>query len=289
MNSIKNILITGANGQLGTELKNVLSGNSDYILFLTDVDSLDICDEEAVDRFVAENKIQLIINCAAYTAVDKAEENQDLCRAINADGVESLGRAAAKHNARIISISTDYVFDGNACTPYTEDLATRPVSVYGKTKLEGEQRLFAVCPDAIVIRTAWLYSPYGKNFVKTMIELGRSRSELNVVFDQVGSPTYALDLAQAIASIICADWKPGIYHFSDEGAISWYDFTLAIHRLAGITSCNVLPCRSSEFFTLARRPSYSVFDKAKIKATFGLTVPHWEQSLAHCIKRILNN
>lgn len=289
MNNRKNILITGCNGQLGTELSNILSQANEHNLFLTDVDTLDICDETAVNNFIASHNIHYIVNCAAYTAVDKAEENQDICRAINADAVEILGRAATEHSARLISISTDYVFDGTSCSPYTEDMLTNPVSVYGATKLEGEQRLFSVCPEAVVIRTAWLYSPYGKNFVKTMIELGKSRSQLNVVFDQVGSPTYALDLAAAIARIIDAEWTPGIYHFSNEGAISWYDFTMAIHRLAGITSCQVLPCRSSEFFTLAKRPAYSVFDKSKIKNTFALSIPHWEKSLEHCITRILNN
>lgn len=288
MNSLKNILITGANGQLGSELRIALDNISGFNLFFTDIDTLDITDETEVNNFIKDNKIHIIINCAAFTAVDKAEEAQDLCHAINADAVEILGSAAAKYNARIVHVSTDYVFNGEACTPYTEDQPTQPVSVYGKTKLEGEQRLMNAAPQAIIIRTAWLYSPHGKNFVKTMIELGKSRTELNVVFDQVGSPTYALDLANAIAAIVQSPWIPGIYHFSNEGAISWYDFTKAIHRIAGITQCNVLPCRSAEFFTLAKRPPYSVFDKSKIKNTFKLEIPYWEDSLRHCINRLEN-
>ena len=224
------------------------------------------------------------LSAAAYTQVDKAEDNVELCRKINAGAVENLARAAASCGARMIHVSTDYVFNGRGYRPYTEDMTPEPQSVYGSTKLEGEQALQSLCPQSVIIRTAWLYSPYGNNFVKTMMRLGTERDELSVVADQIGTPTCAADLARAILAVLTAEtFVPGIYHFSDEGACSWYDFTVAIHRLARI-SCRVNPIRSDEYPSRAHRPFYSVLDKSKIKQTYGITIPHWYESLSHCIE-----
>lgn len=282
------ILITGANGQLGREMRRVLTGNVRFDAIYTDVEELDITDAAAVQQFFKDNRpIDFVVNCAAYTAVDRAEEDSALCRKLNVDAVGILAQAAHDNGAKMIQISTDYVFNGKHCTPYTEDDPTCPNSVYGETKLEGEKLLLSIAPESVIIRTAWLYSPHGKNFVKTMITLGHTKPELKVIFDQVGTPTYAFDLADAIMRIIKApQWMPGIYHFSNEGAISWYDFTKAIHRIAGITTCSVKPCRTADYPTAAARPAYSVLDKAKIKSTFRITIPHWEESLEQCIKRI---
>ncbi|OUN73687.1 dTDP-4-dehydrorhamnose reductase [Barnesiella sp. An55] len=280
----KKILITGANGQLGHEMRNILEGDSRFECIFTDVAELDICDADAVNRAVAENRVDYIVNCAAYTQVDKAEDNVELCRKINAGAVENLARAAASCGARMIHVSTDYVFNGRGYRPYTEDMTPEPQSVYGSTKLEGEQALQSLCPQSVIIRTAWLYSPYGNNFVKTMMRLGTERDELSVVADQIGTPTCAADLARAILAVLTAEtFVPGIYHFSDEGACSWYDFTVAIHRLARI-SCRVNPIRSDEYPSRAHRPFYSVLDKSKIKQTYGITIPHWYESLSHCIE-----
>lgn len=280
----KRVLITGANGQLGHEMRNVLNGDDRFEAIFTDVAELDICDAEAVNRAVADNRVDYIVNCAAYTQVDKAEDNVELCRKINATAVENLARAAAACGARMIHVSTDYVFNGRGYRPYTEDMTPAPQSVYGSTKLEGEQALMRLCPQSAIIRTAWLYSPYGNNFVKTMMRLGTERDELSVVADQIGTPTCAADLARAILAVLTAEtFVPGIYHFSDEGACSWYDFTVAIHRLAGI-SCRVKPIRSDEYPSRAHRPFYSVLDKSKIKQTYGITIPHWYESLSHCIE-----
>lgn len=280
----KRVLITGANGQLGHEMRNVLDGDDRFEAIFTDVAELDICDAEAVNRAVADNRVDYIVNCAAYTQVDKAEDNVELCRKINATAVENLARAAAACGARMIHVSTDYVFNGRGYRPYTEDMTPDPQSVYGSTKLEGEQALMRLCPQSAIIRTAWLYSPYGNNFVKTMMRLGTKRDELSVVADQIGTPTCAADLARAILAVLTAEtFVPGIYHFSDEGACSWYDFTVAIHRLAGIT-CRVKPIRSDEYPSRAHRPFYSVLDKSKIKQTYGITIPHWYESLSHCIE-----
>ena len=280
----KRVLITGANGQLGHEMRNVLNGDDRFEAIFTDVAELDICDAEAVNRAVADNRVDYIVNCAAYTQVDKAEDNVELCRKINATAVENLARAAAACGARMIHVSTDYVFNGRGYRPYTEDMTPDPQSVYGSTKLEGEQALMRLCPQSAIIRTAWLYSPYGNNFVKTMMRLGTERDELSVVADQIGTPTCAADLARAILAVLTAEtFVPGIYHFSDEGACSWYDFTVAIHRLAGIT-CRGKPIRSDEYPSRAHRPFYSVLDKSKIKQTYGITIPHWYESLSHCIE-----
>ena len=286
-----NILITGANGQLGHEMRNVLADDQRFNAIFTDVAGdditlLDITDEDAVERMVADNAITIIINCAAYTAVDAAEDNEPLAARLNADAVGILARVAKRHGARMVHISTDYVFDGRGCIPYTEDMPTCPQSAYGRTKLDGEHLLLdTLGDDAIILRTAWLYSPYGKNFVKTMLALGKDKPALKVVIDQVGSPTCAADLARAIVTVITADeWHGGIYHYSNEGVISWYDFTKAIHQLAGITTCDVQPCHSDEFPAKAHRPAYSVLDKTKFKTTFGVRVPYWLDSLEQTIK-----
>ena len=285
----KNILITGANGQLGREMRKVLDSDIFVNAIYTDVEELDITDAAAIDSCIESNKVEYIVNCAAYTAVDAAENNVELCTKLNVEAPTLLAQAAHKHGAKLIHISTDYVFDGTSCRPYREDDKICPTSVYGSTKADGEKHILDVAPESIIIRTAWLYSPHGKNFVKTMIELGRSRETLRVVSDQVGTPTNALDLASVIKTFIdCDEWHPGIYHFSNEGAISWYDFTMAIHRIAGITTCHVLPCMTEDYPTAATRPHYSVLDKSKIKATLGIEIPYWEESLEQCIK-ILSN
>ena len=289
-----NILITGANGQLGHEMRNVLSEDQRFNAIFTDVAGeditpLDITDETAVERMVADNAIQYIVNCVAFTAVDAAEDDEPTASRLNAEAVGILAHVAKRHGARIVHVSTDYVFDGQACTPYTEDHPTHPQSVYGLTKLNGERLLLkTLANDAIILRTAWLYSPYGKNFVKTMITLGQTKPALKVVFDQVGSPTCAHDLAQAIVTVLSADeWHSGIYHYSNEGVISWYDFALAIHRLAGITTCDVQPCHSDEFPAKAHRPAYSVLDKTRFKTTYAVRVPYWQDSLADTVKTLL--
>ena len=283
---MKNILITGANGQLGNEMRLLSSENNQYNYFFTDVHELDICDEQAIQTFVTENQIDVIVNCAAYTAVDKAEDNADLCRKLNAVAPGYLAKAAESRGAAMIQVSTDYVFNGTNHIPYTEEEPTCPASVYGNTKLEGEQNVMSNCSKAIVIRTAWLYSTFGNNFVKTMIRLGKERESLGVVFDQIGTPTYARDLAKAIYAAINKGIVPGIYHFSDEGVCSWYDFTLAIHRIAGINTCKVSPLHTADYPAKAARPHYSVLDKTKIKKTFDIEIPHWEVSLQECINDI---
>lgn len=288
---MKNILVTGAYGQLGNEVRILSANYPQYNFMFTDVDSLDICDKTMLMDFVQGNDIRYIINCAAYTAVDKAEDEQALCEKINAKAVKNLGEAAQSVGAGVIHVSTDYVFNGKGYMPYTEDMPTNPCSVYGKTKLKGEKALLKACEKAMVVRTAWLYSPFGNNFVKTMRKLGAERQELNVIFDQVGTPTYAEDLAAAL--LVMMDQtidqdhdKAGIYHFSNEGVCSWYDFTLKIHQLSGITTCQVNPIETKDYPTKAARPHYSVLNKAKIKATFGVKVPHWEVSLQRCIEAL---
>ena len=283
-----NILITGANGQLGNEMRILGAQQSQHKLFYTDVEDLDITNKSAIYDYVSNNDIELIVNCAAFTAVDRAENEEPLARLLNALAVLNLGEVATEKGAKIIHISTDYVFDGKAYTPYRETDCPNPASAYGRTKLEGEQLLMQACPAAVIIRTAWLYSEFGNNFVKTMLRLGRERDSLNVVFDQIGSPTYALDLAQAIMTIINADkWIAGVYHFTNEGVCSWYDFTKAIHQLAGI-ECNVTPIRSEQYPTPTERPHYSVLDKAKIKEDYGVAVPHWHEALQRCVSKLTN-
>lgn len=282
-----NILITGCNGQLGNEMQLLEKENPQHKYFNTDVAQLDITNPEAIEEFVSYNAIDIIVNCAAFTAVDKAESSQELCHLLNAKAPEYLAAAIAKRGGYLVQVSTDYVFDGTNHTPYTEDEATCPNSVYGSTKLEGEKLAMAACANTMIIRTAWLYSTFGNNFVKTMIRLGQEKPELGVIFDQIGTPTYAGDLAAAIMAAINHGIVPGIYHFSNEGVISWYDFTKAIHRIAGITSCHVKPLHTAEYPTPAARPHYSVLDKTKIKQTYGIEIPYWEESLEKCVAKLL--
>ncbi len=289
MQSKHTILVTGANGQLGCELRRLGEASPNRYIF-TDLAELDITDREAVENMMQSEKADIIINCAAYTNVERAEEEADLAERINASAVKSLAHAAAKNDATLFHISTDYVFDGKANTPILEDMPTRPLGVYGRTKLQGEKAIAASGCKAIVIRTAWLYSEFGNNFLKTMLRLTAEREHINVVFDQVGSPTYAGDLALAIFSIIEGDMfsgNEGIYHFSDEGVCSWYDFAVEIARAVGNTNCHINPCRSKDLPTKAQRPAYSVLDKDKIKRTFGIEIPQWRESMFYCLKRLL--
>lgn len=295
-----NILVTGANGQLGNEMRIVSGQTADNYIF-TDVVNiegvettlLDITDAEAVRRIVKENGVRCIVNCAAYTNVDKAESDDALCRKLNAEAPKILAGAMKEVGGLLIQISTDYVFGGDPYnTPCREDQKGTPTGVYGATKLEGEQNIEAVGCDHVIIRTAWLYSEFGKNFVKTMLNLTATKPKLNVVFDQAGTPTYAYDLALVIKTVL-ADYaaenpqsgysKTGVYHFSNEGVCSWYDFTKKIAELAGNTGCDIQPCHSDEFPSPVTRPAYSVLDKTKIKQTFGVSVPYWTDSLKICM------
>lgn len=276
-----NILVTGANGQLGSELRKIGFSALDEV-FYTDVAELDITDYAAVEKFVKDKEIDTIINCAAYTAVDKAEEEPQLAAKINTEAVANLARAAAKEGCLLIHISTDYVFDGTGTKPYTEKDKPCPVSVYGKTKLAGEEAILKSRCFHIIIRTAWLYSSFGNNFVKTILRLAAERPEISVVSDQVGSPTYAGDLAAAIVGIMDSEERiehEGIYHYSNEGVCSWYDFAAEIVRLSG-KECRVKPVTTAEYPTKTQRPAYSVLDKSKIKKTFGIEIPEWKDALA---------
>ncbi len=281
---METILITGSHGQLGNEMQQAAVRFPQFNYIFTDVEELDICDKTSLDAFVKAHKVNVIVNCAAYTAVDKAEDDVELCYKINADAVRNIGEVATANNLKVIHVSTDYVFDGTNYMPYTEDQPVCPATVYGKSKLAGEQALMASCKESVIIRTAWLYSSFGNNFVKTMLKLGSERDSLNVIFDQVGTPTYAADLADTILKIISHEtFNPGIYHFSDEGVCSWYDFTKTIHRIAEIT-CDVHPIETKDYPARTPRPHYSVLNKAKIKAAYEITIPHWEESLEKCIK-----
>ena len=281
-----NILITGCNGQLGNEIQKLEKVNPQHTFFNTDVAELDITNQLAIDQFIQENKIDGIINCAAYTAVDKAESNKLLCTALNAEAPAYLAMSIEKRGGWLVQVSTDYVFDGTKHTPYVETDTPCPDSVYGSTKLAGEIAVQKLCKKTMIIRTAWLYSTFGNNFVKTMIRLGKEKSELGVIFDQIGTPTYARDLAVAIMTAVNKGIVPGTYHFSNEGVISWYDFTKAIHRIAGINGCHVKPLHTAEYPAPANRPHYSVLDKTKIKDTYGIEVPYWEESLQECITEL---
>ena len=282
-----NILVTGCNGQLGNEIQLLEKENSQHTFFNTDVEELDITDQLAVEQFVAQNKIEGIINCAAYTAVDKAESDKELCTSLNTVAPAYLAAAIEKRNGWMIHISTDYVFNGTKHTPYVEEDTPCPNSVYGSTKLAGELGVMKFCKKSMIIRTAWLYSTFGNNFVKTMIRLGREKKQLGVIFDQIGTPTFARDLAVVIMTAVNKGIKPDVYHFSNEGVISWYDFTKAIHRIAGITTCQVMPIHTTEYPTPASRPAYSVLDKTKIKQVYGVEIPYWEESLEECIKALV--
>ena len=281
-----NILLTGCNGQLGNEIQLLEKDYGQHRFFNTDVAELDITNQLAVADFVGRNEIDGIINCAAYTAVDKAEDNKELCTTLNTVAPAYLAAAVEKRGGWIVQVSTDYVFNGKAHKPYVETDTPSPDSVYGSTKLAGELGVQKFCKRAMVIRTAWLYSTFGNNFVKTMIRLGKERAELGVVFDQIGTPTYAGDLAKAIMTAVEKGIKPGVYHFSNEGVTSWYDFTKAIHRIAGITTCKVRPIHTSEYPTPANRPHFSVLDKNKIKETYDMEIPYWEESLHKCIEKL---
>ncbi len=281
-----NILITGCRGQLGNELQLQEAKHPSHHFFNTDVEELNICDQAAVDAYVAENQIDGIINCAAYTAVDKAESDKEKCTTLNTVAPAYLANAVEQRGGWIIQISTDYVFNGKGYLPYKEEDTPSPDSVYGSTKLASELGVSKFCKNAMVVRTAWLYSTFGHNFVKTMIRLGMERKEIGVVADQVGTPTYAHDLASALLTIVEKGIKPGVYHYTNEGVASWYDFTKAIHRIYGIQGCNVKPLHTDEYPTPAKRPHYSILDKTKIKKAFGIEIPHWEESLKDCIEML---
>ena len=278
-----NILVTGANGQLGMEMRNVSSSSADMYIF-TDVAELDITDADAVDRVIASEKVDVIVNCAAYTNVDKAEEDEQTADLINHRAVAILASAAAKYGATLIHISTDYVFDGRNCVPYKEDDATSPTGAYGRTKLAGEHAVIESGCRYLIFRTAWLYSPYGKNFVKTMMKLTAEKDSLSVVFDQVGTPTCAADLAALIYKVITDRMldRQGIYHFSNEGVCSWYDFAVEIRDICGNT-CDISPCHSDEFPSKVRRPHFSVLDKTRVKETFNAKITYWRDSLIKTI------
>ena len=283
-----NILITGANGQLGRSLRR-LGGVSPHNYLFTDVAELDITDAAAVLRTVEERRIDVIVNCAAYTDVERAEEDEPTAELLNHKAAGNLAAAAKATGATLFHVSTDYVFDGTAHTPYTEDGTPSPLGAYGRTKLAGERAGMASGCRYLIFRTAWLYSEYGNNFLKTMLRLTSERDTLQVVFDQIGTPTYAGDLALAIFSIIESEryaGNEGVYHFTDEGVCSWYDFATEIAAAAGHDSCHIIPCHTSEFPTKAARPAYSVLDKTKIKTTFQMDIPHWRESMIYCLKQI---
>ncbi len=284
-----NILVTGANGQLGNEMRIVSRNSQDHYIF-TDVAELNITNAMAVEKIVNDHDIKAIINCAAYTNVDKAEDDYDFAELLNATAVKHLAQAIKKNDGILIHVSTDYVFGGTKNnTPCSEDEPANPTGVYGITKLHGEQSIIEVGCKHLIIRTAWLYSEFGKNFVKTMLNLTATKPNLNVVFDQVGSPTYAYDLAQAIFNIVenrKYEGQDGIYHYSNEGVCSWFDFTKMIAEYAGHTDCDIQPCHSDEFPSKVVRPSYSVLDKTKIKKTFNIHIPYWTDSLKRCLAEL---
>ncbi len=288
---MKQVLIIGSEGQLGIEIKERCKKLPELQFTFTSLETLDVTNTEDLTKTIQAKDYSYIINCTAYTAVDKAESEKELAGKINSTAVEKIGEAANAIEAKVIHVSTDYVFDGRNHLPYKEDVVTAPQSVYGETKLNGEKLLFERHPDSIVIRTSWLYSAHGNNFVKTMIRLGQEREELGVIFDQVGTPTYAGDLADAILHIVESDrnqtipFVPGIYHYSNEGVASWYDFTLAILEKMNI-SCRVKPIETKDYPTPAPRPHYSVLNKAKIKATYQLDIPYWRDSLDACLSNI---
>ena len=283
-----NILVTGANGQLGCEMRRLGAVSPNNYIF-TDVAELDITNADAVMYVAKHYSIDAIINCAAYTNVDKAESDEATAELINATAVANLAAAMKEVGGTLFHVSTDYVFGSEGNTPRTEDMPLNPLGVYGRTKLHGEQAILESGCKALIFRTAWLYSEFGNNFLKTMLRLTAEKEQLNVVFDQVGTPTYAGDLALAIFSIIEAgvyEGNEGIYHFSNEGVCSWYDFAVEIAASAGNTNCRINPCHSSEFPSPVTRPPYSVLDKTKIKNTFDIDIPHWRESMEYCIKRI---
>ncbi|MBQ8778599.1 MAG: dTDP-4-dehydrorhamnose reductase [Alistipes sp.] len=287
------ILVTGANGQLGNEIRTIAKSSSDSYIF-TDIAEdaetayLDITDLDAVRKMIADNGVNIIINCAAYTNVDKAEEEREKAKILNATAPANLAKAIKEVDGLLVHISTDYVFGGESDTPYTEEQPTAPTSVYGSTKLAGEEAIIATDCRYIIIRTAWLYSEFGNNFCKTMIDITSTKPQIKVVDDQIGTPTYALDLARAIEAVVARynGTQRGIFHYSNEGICSWFEFAKAIAELYGTTECTIQPCTSAEFPSVVKRPAYSALDKGKIKAVFGVDVPHWKDSLARCIRNI---
>lgn len=281
-----NILITGANGQLGNEIRRI-TGDSQNNYIFTDVAELDITDLDAIRKLALGGELSVIVNCAAYTNVDKAEDDYDMADLINNKAVRNLALITKETGATLIHVSTDYVFSGEACIPYQETAVTRPIGVYGKTKLAGELSIQEIGCKSLIFRTSWLYSQYGNNFVKTMQRLTSERDTLNVVFDQVGTPTYAADLASLIYKIIEENMyhKQGIYHFSNEGVCSWYDFAKKVCDFS-VNICDIQPCHSDEFPSKVKRPSFSVLDKTKVKETFNIKIPYWEDSLTQCIKEL---
>lgn len=287
----KNVLVTGANGQLGSELRERQQrSNNPFRFIYTDFDELDITDAAQVLDFVERGGIRYIINCAAYTNVEKAESEAEEVALINVSGVEHLARAARKYGCRMLHISTDFVFDGQSSTPYTETDRPNPLSVYGKTKWKGEEVLQACADEWIILRTSWLYSSYGNNFVKTMLRLMNEREEIAVVSDQIGRPTYAADLAEMIIHILeyseANEWKTGIYHFSNEGATSWFGFAREIRKQAGLLRCEVVPITTSAYGAIADRPAYSIMDLSKIRSVFKVEIPAWEEALSRCLKKL---
>ena len=286
-----NILVTGSNGQLGSEVKDLAAKYKDFSFFFRDLPALDICSSDQLDVFLTENKINTVINCAAYTAVDKAEQDAEIAEKVNSEGVLNLVNALAKVNGKLIHISTDYVFDGNSFLPYQESDEVNPIGVYGNTKRSGELAVLNSDIDGIVIRTSWLYSAYGNNFVKTMLRLGNERDELGVIFDQVGTPTNASDLAQACLDILSSkkqskmNSKGNMYHFSNEGVASWYDFAVTIMELGKVV-CHIKPIETKDYPTAAKRPYFSVLNKTKIKIDFEIEIPYWRDSLAFCISKL---
>lgn len=279
------ILVTGSDGQLGRSLRKKFENDPEIEAVFTDVDSLDITDRNALERIFSDNNFDILVNCAAYTDVNRAESDDLMAARLNTQAVGYMAEVASRYNVRIIHISTDYVFSGDSSRPYVENDEPYPHSIYGRTKLEGEGILKSFCPDSVIIRTAWLYSEYGNNFVKTMHRLGKEKGAVSVVSDQIGTPTYAGDLADAIHSVVKnKEWHPGIYHFTDEGVASWYDFAIAIFELSGMKNVKVTPIDTVNFPTPAKRPQYSVLSKNKIKSTFGLSIPYWRDSLERCIK-----
>ena len=285
------ILITGSSGQLGSEIKDAAVNYKDFEFFFMDLLDLDICDRIQLDTFFKENKITTVINCAAYTAVDKAEDDEVIAQKVNSEGVLNLVKALENVNGNLIHISTDYVFDSNSCLPYQESDETNPIGVYGNTKRSGELAVINSDIDGIVIRTSWLYSAYGNNFVKTMLRIGNERDELGVIFDQVGTPTNASDLAKTCLDILSykkqskINAKGSIYHFSNEGVASWYDFAVAIMEL-GKVDCYVKPIQTKDYPTLAKRPHFSVLNKTKIKTDFEIEIPYWRDALLSCINKL---
>ena len=287
---MKQILVTGCRGQLGNELQKLAPAYDETCVFhFTDVDELDITDRQAVYDYIESHSISIVVNCAAFTAVDKAESEPELCDLLNNVAPGYLAEAVESVGGTMIQVSTDYVFDGCGHRPYLEDDPTNPQTVYGRTKLKGEEAVIRTCAGSMVVRTAWLYSTFGNNFVKTMLRLGKERETLGVVFDQVGSPTYARDLAAFILTAIDRGIVPGVYHYTNEGVCSWYDFTRAIHRIAGIEEkdCKVRPILTEEYPVPAPRPHFSVLDKQKVKNTYGIDIPWWEDSLKECLKELL--